>query len=193
MNKEQFLKNVHQHEMAIMQNDGVFRHIKYSKPGLIDYSFALTTWPGHLCISGDMGCYVFRRLYDMFDFFRSSSMKINPDYWHEKLVSDSRFESSQKFSEEIFEEIITRIFREACLCGDIKLKNRREVWQEIKNSVLCAENEQDAHKWADDFECCGFEFTDFWEYDLTDFTNRFLWCLYAIAWGINEYDNRKDI
>ena len=31
-----------------------------------DGTFDIVTWPGYLCYSGDMGCFVFTRLPDMF-------------------------------------------------------------------------------------------------------------------------------
>jgi len=50
-----FLKDVASHQMHIIQNDGVNRHIRFSKPGTSCYHFDLITWPGHLCYTGDMG------------------------------------------------------------------------------------------------------------------------------------------
>ena len=38
------------------------------------------------------------------------------------------------------------------------------------------------------FEHEGFQFHDSWEWDNTSYTFRFLWCLYAITWGIRQYD-----
>ena len=35
------------------------------------------------------------------------------------------------------------------------------------------------------------EFYDFWETDLEEYTFRYLWCLYAIVWGITQYDKQK--
>jgi hypothetical protein len=37
-----------------------------------------------------------------------------------------------------------------------------------------------------------FAFSDFWEHDLTDFTNRYTWCCYALAWGVSQYDKAKE-
>ena len=34
----------------------------------------------------------------------------------------------------------------------------------------------------------GFEFTDVWEWDLSDWDWQFLWCCHAIQWGIGQYD-----
>jgi len=36
-----------------------------------------------------------------------------------------------------------------------------------------------------------FEFTDFWDHDLSEYTHHFVWCCYALAWGIKKYDETK--
>ncbi len=57
-----FLHDVTEHTMEIRQDNEEYRHLAFSKKGDSAYLFHLTTWPGYLCISGDMGCYVFSRL-----------------------------------------------------------------------------------------------------------------------------------
>ena len=42
-----------------------------------------------------------------------------------------------------------------------------------------------------DFECDGFQFQDVWEIDMKTFSYHFIWCCYAIAWGIQQYDSMK--
>jgi hypothetical protein len=99
---ESFKKKVQSHTMEIIKDDGVYRHIRFRNPEYFAYHFDLITWPGHLCITGDMGSLTFCRLYDMFDFFDysdSSGFKINPSYWFEKLTADVRY---SQFSEEEF-------------------------------------------------------------------------------------------
>ena len=87
-----FLKDVAAHEMEILRDDGVYRHIRFKKPGTWCMHFDLVTWPGYLAYSGDMGCYVFSRLNDMFEFFRTDreylqrdgrQLCINLCYWSE--------------------------------------------------------------------------------------------------------------
>ena len=67
---ELFLRDVQQHQIQVIRHDGVNRHIRFKRPGSMSYYFDLITWPGHLCYTGDMGTYVFRRMDDMFEFFR---------------------------------------------------------------------------------------------------------------------------
>jgi hypothetical protein len=39
----------------------------------------------------------------------------------------------------------------------------------------------------------GFTFSDPWEWDLSDFSFHFLWCLHAIVWGIARHDASKAV
>ena len=66
-----FLGDVDWHVMTVLRDDGVHRHIRLKRPDSGSYWFDLITWPGTLCIDGDCGTYVFRRLEDMFQFFRT--------------------------------------------------------------------------------------------------------------------------
>jgi hypothetical protein len=36
-----------------------------------------------------------------------------------------------------------------------------------------------------------FRFTDFWEVNLHEYTYRFIWCCYAMVWGIRKYDEAR--
>ena len=58
--EQEFLNDVRGHAMTILRDDGVHRHLRFKKPGSGTYWFDLITWPGTLCIDGDMGTYVFR-------------------------------------------------------------------------------------------------------------------------------------
>ena len=94
--KDRFEACIKDHKIYIQNDNGNFRHIHCSKGDSV-YHFNITTWPGYLCISGDMGCFVFRRELDMFGFFRNKSNGINPYYWSEKLQGPGT--SSEKCQE----------------------------------------------------------------------------------------------
>ena len=36
-----------------------------------------------------------------------------------------------------------------------------------------------------------WQFDDLFEHDFTKYKSRFLWCCYALAWGIQKYDDHK--
>jgi hypothetical protein len=37
-----------------------------------------------------------------------------------------------------------------------------------------------------------FEFTDSWEWNYREYTYRYIWCCYALAWAIKKYDEVKN-
>lgn len=65
-----FLINTANHTMKIHRDDGIYRHLEFSRNGSNSYRFDLVTWPGYLCVTGDMGTWTFSRIADMFDFSR---------------------------------------------------------------------------------------------------------------------------
>jgi len=192
LTEDEFLKDVALHRITIEHNQGVFRHIKLARPKSCAMSFYLTTWPGHLAISGDMGTFVFSRLADMFEFFRTQPCKdeklpINPSYWAEKCeAEDNRGQGLREFCA----DTLSRYCREALAehFDDPDSLEAQECWAEIYKQVLSAESEHEAHIALRDFEHEGFEFCDSWEWNLKNYTWRFTWCCYAIAWGIQQYD-----
>lgn len=98
---ERFQRETARHEMTILHDDGLYRHLRARKPGSGLYWFDIVTWPGSLAIRGDINsAYVFSRMTDMFEFFQGSrDGRINPDYWAEKLPEGRR--SAQAYSENL--------------------------------------------------------------------------------------------
>ncbi len=188
--KKEFLAHVAKHEMTIEMDNGINRHIRFANPETINQSFQLTTWRDHLCFSGDMGTFVFSRVEDMFRFFRRDELSINTGYWHEKLHAVDRSAGSLKYSQEVFEETIKEHFEDWVSDEEISKKVKAEAWEEVKDEIICkSEFECEARHTVDDFVSnYGFEITDFWEECLNEYTPRFIWCLYAIVWGIQQYD-----
>lgn len=215
-----FLKDVATHEMQLLRDDGVYRHLRFKRPGTICMYFDLITWPGSLCYTGDMGTFVFTRLRDMFEFFRTDreyaqrrgdrQLFVNHGYWSEKLVavdSQRRNGSAMEFSEALLRAYVneTRLewIREARASGSLSREERRELWEEVDNEVLSRidDGEDAVYIALRDFRCfpkrghCApeYEFTDFWEIEFKQFTRRFQWCCFALAWGIERYDSAQEV
>jgi len=91
---KQFLKDVENHSMKIVNANGNYRHIRFAD-GYCRYydanKFELITWDWCLCISSERGTYLFSYIVDMFDFFeackKDKNNLIDPGYWTEKLKS----------------------------------------------------------------------------------------------------------
>lgn len=190
--KAQFLQDAGQHQMIVKHDDGLFRSIRFSKDGSCVYHFDITTWPGYLCISGDMGCFVFARTTDMFQFFRGD--RINPQYWAEKLQATSHRGGHEAFSFELLKQAVASDFENWEFESH---EQKADAWKEIVGddySGLFYEAEggdlQHAVSEVTDYVCPFTKqtFQDFWEHNLTDYTYHFMWCCNAIQWAIQQYD-----
>ena len=194
LNDESFLKDVARHEVLVLRDNGVDRHIRFKRPGTICMHFDLITWPGHLCYTGDMGTFVFQRLDDMFQFFRRGDGErkyaIDMRYWAEKCLAADRADGIKEFSKEAFQSDVKEYFEQAT--EDWDEAKKRSVWREIEYDVLSRVDDglYAARQALHDFDAEGFEFRD-WERDSMVFTHRFTWCCYALAWGIQQYDAIK--
>ena len=224
--KKRFEGDTENHTMEILQDAGLYRHLKFTNNGSSCYRFDIHTWPGTLCIDGDMGTYVFRRIPDMFEFFRikdgdwNNKYVINPGYWGEKLqATDSsrgRHGSHEEFSEELFKENVKEEYDNFCesyadddeeevteaYAEDTQTRNQQleALWEAIDEEVNGASYDGETRaidaainfRWESDDGELKFDMCDFWDRSCTDYTFHYIWVLYAIAWGIGEYDKAAD-
>lgn len=87
----------------------------------------------------------------------------------------------------------------ACAMNDLRAAVEREVIGADENEIRSFDAARDFAFGADDSEAwsacfgedCHFDFGDFWEVDHNEFTHRFQWCSFALAWGIKQYDESK--
>lgn len=211
--KAHFAKDTANHVMQIIRDNGVCRHIRFRKPGTMIAHFDLITWPGYLCYTGDMGTYVFQRLEDMFEFFRTDSGRINLGYWSEKLQAQNctgrhSGNSVEEFSEERFtaviHEYLGRWIRDGKRDGRLDKDERRALWESVHDEVLGVghDGKERALIAANDFRWTPdsfhakrkreYSFEDIWEHNFTEYTHHFVWCCLAIAWAIGVYDKAKE-
>jgi hypothetical protein len=210
----QFLENVKDHQLEIIRDDGVHRHLRFKRPETISYYFDILTWPGKLCISGDCGTWVFARIHDMFDFFRTDErdfnynrdggLSINPGYWSEKLLAVDRNgrhggDGAMAFSQDLFEKSVKDYVQDATSdwSSEHMLEQKEELENAISDDVLNPDTEEDAYRRISDFKHAyyddegkrdTFQFYDFFGYNLREYTHHFIWNLFAIAYAIREYD-----
>lgn len=189
--KKQFLEDIKDHKMSIKQDNDLYRNLVFKREGSCTYWFGIQTWPGYLCIYGDMGTYVFSRTSDMFCFFRRDDLDINPGYWHEKLVSDSKYCGSQEFSRNLFKKHLKEDFETYAYDYDLSEEEKKELWEDIEISVLYEEGEEHLFSAAMDYKTEEDHriFQDFYEHGCREYTHQFIWCLYAIVFAVKSYDN----
>lgn len=198
--RAQFERDVANHQMEVLLDNGVYRHLRFSKPGTFCGHFNIVTYPGTLVYTGDMGDFVFQRLNDMFQFFRTDTGRgdgINPGYWAEKLVAVDR-RGFREFDEDLFTGTVMKYL--VTWIRDNRdhttKEDRRELWDAVVCEVINADGDTSgarkqiaAHDfWHQVNDRREFSFTDFWERNFESYTFDFYWACYAIAWAVKQYD-----
>lgn len=209
---ERVVASTKKHQMAVLRDDGVYRHIRFKEPGTSIWWFDLVTWPGNLVVTGDIGAFHFARLTDMFEFFRNPPGYINAGYWAEKLRGpvDPTVYQPEIAKRKVFEEFWERR-------GDYP-GQAADIWRALRHEVLDEEtlcSEESVHRALSGFryrvsvpieperdfvpqrvprrDSLLFRFSDTWEWDFRDYDWHFLVSLHAIVWGINQYDKAKSL
>jgi len=195
--RERFFNDTKRHVMTVLRDEGLYRHIQFGIPGSSFYRFNLLTWPGHLAITGDMGASIFSRVADMFTFFRAAPgrgdkpaerLGINPSYWAEKLVAVDR-DGWKEFDKAGFRHVIVEKIKEYGEAGQ-----KRKILQDVRKEIFSLLDEDHNGIKAMDaaycFESHGFTLYDLFEHSFEKPTLHFLWLLWAIVWGIRQYDEQ---
>lgn len=191
---DEFKEDVSNHQLKIIHEDGLHRHLLIREPGSGCYHYRITTWPGYLSFSGDMGCFVFERTSDMFELFRRPIENINFGYLNEKLIAAGRNADDLEYNHDAFESAVN-----GYLNGWMEDNQEAEPEfideQKHKVSSLLDEakeyNSEEHSRWLiHDFRSdeAGVSFEDFHDRTLTRYTHRFLWCCFAIVHAVHLYD-----
>lgn len=198
-----FLRDVATHELKIIRDDGLYRHLRFKRPGTSCMYFDLITWPGHLCYTGDMGTYVFQRIEDMLEFFRRETkddeLPINPGYWSEKVIAvdGGRHPGCVfEYDHEKYLSVVNEYL--ADWLEGLSEEHQEELKEAVQDEVLRFADDHDEHgnfSRAYEFyaEVGGqeYQFTDIFERSMRRLTDRYLWCCRALVWGIGLYDAAK--
>jgi hypothetical protein len=199
---EYLLREVEDHQMTVLLDQGTHRHLRFAKPGTGIWSFNLITWPGYLTICGDLQTHVFRRLPDMFEFFGSNVGRINAHYWGEKLTAPSE---CRTFSAERFRAAVKQQYDDAIEGGyledaaggawaviesDVLTNGWGEVTDETSAYANLAEFSWPPTTFHRDDEAWRFDTLDM---DMRDFDWHYLLCCHAIVWGIAKYREAQGV
>ena len=197
--KERFLRDIATHQMEVRLDAGLYRHVVFKRPNTNCMLFSLTTTPGRLTYAGDMGCFVFERLPDMFSFFRSDPHEREPNfgYWHEKLVAVCRHGSEEKNVDRFRDNLEQYIENDDSLTED-QVSEIREFIEEAVSEYE-ESGPQCAYRSVADWSLSSGDkhrnrrqfFADFWQYSDSVYTLHYEWACHAIQWGIAQYDEWK--
>lgn len=196
--KERFQRDVRDHELTIVLDQGLHRHIMLSRPGSNYYRFHITTWPGYLAISGDCGSYTFARLRDMFEFFRDETgqNRINEGYWAEKLQAVDRHGKASELDDEAYKDALRGDLKAHFQSENLSLSQAKDVVRDMRDECLFdpADSHENAIQTVMDYRCPVTDrrpFREFYDHRLDRASFRLVWCMRAIVWGIKQYDLAK--
>lgn len=193
LQESEFLQSVARHMMAVVLDTPLHRHLHFTAPDTGVAAFDIVTWPGHLCITGDMGTFTFARVKDMFTLFRQDpeqalvdgqTLIIHPAPWSDKLTSIDMDTGFEEFSPDKFREEVGHWLDDCGATDADRAAAETEILQKLSESDEAAF-----------LAACNFEHGDVRFYDFattancTDYTYRYLWNCYAIVWAIGYYDD----
>lgn len=200
------------HEMTVLLNNGLYRHLRFRNPERSAYWFDLITVPHALIFRGDGESYVFSRLTDMFRFFgheihKDGSLHVNPQYWAEKLTSHRQYESydEEVFTKRLWEEVDRMIdpAEYGRVHADQAQRYRDEVQLMLDDgmygsadlAISMLENfnfwNEESHEWDSSYSHENIRFEESWEWvgSCTTYDWWYLWACHAIVWGIQKFLN----
>lgn len=192
---DQFVEDVSEHQLTIMRDAGVYRHLLCRNPKFDKmYAFEIITAPNLLLFHGDCGTFVFSRLHDMFQFFRSDCVRsdLPLGYWSEKIEAAPAGIDVMMYSQRLAEDSVQAVFDTWAQSQSLQGSELEHAQQELDDQILIHCDSLDAL-----FDCIGTELECGYTFDIVDVNYRTLhpaaiWCMYAIVWAIRQYDKAKE-
>jgi hypothetical protein len=180
------------HEMVILHDEGLYRHLACTDPNGSFYRFDLITWPHNLMLRGDGFSFAFS-IYptvDMFDMFRRTSIGgIQPGYWQEKVTAGRG--DIKSWSEEMFR---------TWLVGEAAANEARYpgLVEAVGKQILHSDEHSIEYRGTAEYAVASFghrgfrlRLPDEWELSFDDYSWEFLFACHAIVWGIGQFNAAK--
>ncbi|RBO72836.1 hypothetical protein [Microbacterium sp. H6] len=169
------LEQTKDHELVVLHEDGLYRHLRFKAPGTSMWHWDVITWPGSLAIRGDIGeGFIFTRTQNMLRFFDQGQAPgwINADYWAEKLDRGSR--SVKEFSSKSFRDWLQKAVED------------RDDAAEIMSDAEDVDYDHEAIDLLNDHRVDWDSVGDWQDYEY-----HFILALHAILWGAKKYHESK--
>jgi hypothetical protein len=195
------------HKVEVLNSNGVYRHLRCSD-GTFNLAFDVVTYPNHLCFSGDMGSFVFTRLPDMLNLFRSKLDSIDYGYLGGKLCAEDIHSGYERFCESTIKASLAEKLNEICTeigegyhCDIDRLPDDLTLEQFV---VKVREEFNDYFSGQDLYESGYIEAIEGFVSELIPnldlghdwpewmqtkgVSHRFYWACMAITWAVAQYD-----
>lgn len=185
-NAEMARKAFADHGVELVLNDGVNRRWICKKPGTSMYRFDITTFPGTMIVTGDLGTLVVERTMDMLVWARNSVGDIQ--YFAEKVPSNIR---TVEYSTEVVEEWFRDELRELKEEFDHRYidrdeyRRRRDKIKEVRAGMYLDAMGSDEVYRATQELWGGSDPPNFRNWD-----NTFLWCRQCVIWLLAHVDEK---
>lgn len=194
------LENTKDHDLAVLHEDGLYRHLRFKAPGTGMWHWDLVTWPGSLAIRGDIGeGFIFTRAEDMLRFFDhgQASGWINATYWAEKLDRGARSVqcmSPEKFAAHVrqrTDDLVDSYFDGS---AESEAEFRAAVQSEVLDTTDGCTDESYAASILYGFSWEGHSLDDDMDPSAwRDYEYHFILALHAILWGAKKYHAAKAV
>ncbi|MGW1997211.1 hypothetical protein [Embleya sp. NPDC001921] len=198
---ERFKRETALHEMTVLHDDGLYRHLRFADPDGSHDWWSLTTWPHKLVVNGSVGTYVFSvsPTVDMFALVRESSgAGPNFDYWAEKIIAAG--EPVVGFSWELFEKRVAEYLATAePYWPGVTAVWKSEIdgfWTHYDTSTEDGARHalhQFRYRPEGAVEADAFRFRGTGDWDLRAHDWRYMWSCHAAVDGIRRYDLHRAI
>lgn len=206
-----FKRNTAEHAMTVLHDEGLYRHLRFQhqvwRPPLAKpqkssiYWFDVITVPGALIFQGDGDSFVFRRIEDMFEFFRDSAWQGQPNlsYWAEKLTGSDVMKYDEGLLRKHVEAEVAEAVKENPALTGLTEEVRSDVLDELYGDESLDRTAVEEFKYwstsSDRYKYPqpkpDFVFGEIWEVSFRDYDWWFVWACHAIVWGISQYDAFK--
>ena len=194
---EHFAADVADWKMEVLNENGLYRHLRFRMTSGGFRWFDIVTWPGKLVITGDCETFTFARLEDMFEFFRAGGCNINPSYWREKICDGQ--DRTRCFDWDRFRaEALAEFDRATADGSDSEL--RATAREDLESELDCTEPD----KWGavqllrEYAYRPSYDQPPYFQFKLHEsppdgegWDYHYIWCCRAIAWAIEQYDRSK--
>lgn len=191
--RESFAEGTTEHVMTIVKDDGLYRRLRFAKPGSFQFYFEVITWPGYIALTGDMRSLMMTRVEDMIGFVASpGSDEIDFRYWAQKVVASAG--NIKQWCCSVMIEQLHEAWVDHCLeegvCQDSD--DGRAAWAEIQDDIIdtsAAYGEHDERTYAEAISnfTGAVSLLDAWEWDCRDLEFDIYWQMLALRYAANAY------